>query len=75
MTQTRIGSLVEALANVAIGAGIALGSQLVIFPAYGIHVSWGVDLAITAWFTVISIARSYVLRRYFNARLHRWLSR
>jgi hypothetical protein len=28
-------------------------------------------LGIGAWFTAISIARGYVLRRWFNARLHR----
>lgn len=69
--QTRLGSFIESLVNVAIGFVIALLSQLVIFPAYGIHVPISVDLAITAWFTLISVARSYALRRWFNRRIHR----
>jgi len=71
MNQTRLGSLIEAVINVAIGFDVALVSQLVIFPRFGIHVSLGTNFAIGAWFTVISVARSYVVRRWFNARLHR----
>lgn len=71
MTQSRLGSFVESLANVAIGYGVALVSQLLIFPLYGIAVTLSTNLYIGAWFTVISIARSYCVRRWFNARLHR----
>jgi hypothetical protein len=70
MNQTRIGSLIEAAANTAIGFGVALVSQLVIFPLVGIHVPLSTNLWIGLWFTVISVARGYVLRRWFNARLH-----
>lgn len=70
MTQTRLGSLIEACVNVLIGFGVALASQLLIFPLVGIHVSLSTNLEIGAWFTVISIARSYIVRRWFNARLH-----
>lgn len=68
MSQTKIQSALEALTNIAVGFGVALVSQLVIFPLYGVHVPLSTDLAITAWFTVISLVRSYVLRRIFNAR-------
>jgi hypothetical protein len=71
MTQTRKGSLAEATVNVLIGAVVALASQLVIFPAYGVHVPLSTDLKIMAWFTVISVARSYCLRRWFNARIRK----
>ncbi len=70
MTQTRLGSLIEACANVAIGYLVALASQLVIFPLVGIHVPLSTNLWIGLWFTLISLARSYILRRWFNARLH-----
>lgn len=70
MNQSRIGSLIEAAANVVIGYLVALASQLVVFPLVGIHVSLGTNLEIGAWFTLISLARSYILRRWFNARLH-----
>lgn len=71
MVQTRLGSLIEAAMNVAIGYGMALASQLAIFPLFDIHVSLGTNMWIGAWFTLISLIRSYVIRRWFNARLHR----
>ena len=66
--QSRVGSFVEALANVAIGYGIALASQLVILPAYGVHVSMRANIEIGLWFTAVSICRSYCLRRWFNRK-------
>lgn len=70
MTQTRIDSLIESLINILIGYGVALTSQIVIFPIFGINVPIGTDLWIGAWFTAISLIRSYIIRRWFNARLH-----
>lgn len=70
MQQTKIGSLIESLMNIAIGYGGALLSQIVIFPLFGIHVPLSANLWIGAWFTVISLVRSYVIRRWFNARIH-----
>lgn len=66
MSQSRWHSLVEAFANVAVGFGVALGAQLAIFPIFGIHIPFEQDLAIGGLFTVVSIARSYCLRRLFN---------
>ena len=66
MSQTKKHSLIESFSNVAIGYFVALGSQLAIFPLYGIHIPLQHNIAIGAWFTVISIIRSYVLRRWFN---------
>lgn len=71
MQQTRLGSLIESLMNIAIGYGVALISQIVIFPMFDIHIPLSSNLLIGAWFTLISLARSYVIRRWFNARLHR----
>lgn len=59
----------ESIANVAIGYLVALGAQLVVFPLLGIEVSLGQNLLLGAIFTVVSIARSYCVRRLFN-RLH-----
>jgi hypothetical protein len=69
--QSKVGSLIEAVFNTAIGFGVALLSQIVVFPWFDIHVSLSTNLGIGAWFTVISVARSYIIRRWFNARLHR----
>lgn len=70
MAQTRIESLVEVLLNVAIGWVIALVTQLLVFPMFGINISIGDQLGISVIFTVVSIVRGYVIRRWFNARLH-----
>ncbi len=66
MSQTRLASLVESLTNVAIGYGVALLSQLAIFPHYGVHQTLADNVEIGLWFTAVSVARSYVLRRWFN---------
>ena len=66
MGQTRTGSLIESLANNAVGYGVAIVSQVVVFPQFGIHVPLSTNLWIGAWFTVISLVRSYVIRRWFN---------
>lgn len=68
MHQTRRHSFIDGLTNVAIGYFVALSSQLVIFPLFGIHVAFRDNILIGLYFTVISIARSYVLRRFFTKR-------
>jgi hypothetical protein len=65
--QSKKRSLTESLTNVAVGMGVSLASQYAIFPWFGItDMSFGHHLGITAWFTAISILRSYLLRRWFN---------
>lgn len=66
MSQTRLGSMVEAIANVAVGYGIAVTTQAVVFPWFGLHASASQHLTIGLIFTVVSLARSYCLRRLFN---------
>jgi hypothetical protein len=63
--------VVESLTNVAIGYGVALASQLLIFPFYDIDISLQDNIAIGVWFTLISLVRSYVIRRYFTKRTER----
>jgi hypothetical protein len=60
-------SLVEAIANVLVGYGIAVATQIAIFPIFGLQASLAQNLGIGAVFTVVSIARSYALRRMFEA--------
>ena len=71
MQQTRLGSLTESIVNIIIGYTVAISSQVVIFPMYGIHVPITTNLVMGAWFTVVSLVRSYLIRRWFNAWLHR----
>ncbi len=70
MTQTRIGSLIEAFVNVLIGFSINFAANLVILPLFGYTPSLWDNLQIGLLYTVVSIARSYIIRRWFNARLH-----
>lgn len=70
MTQTRLGSLIESLFNVAIGFAINFCANLLILPLIGFHISISQNFFIGVLYTVISVARSYVIRRWFNARLH-----
>jgi hypothetical protein len=71
MTQTRLGSLIEALINVAIGFTINFVANLVILPLIGFQISVGQNLFIGVLYTLISVARSYAVRRWFNAYLCR----
>ena len=65
--QNKIGSFVEAGANVIVGYGVAVSSQIIVYPLVGIHdVPVSTNLLIGLIFTGISLVRSYILRRYFN---------
>jgi hypothetical protein len=60
-------SLVEAIANVVVGYGIAVLTQLIVFPWFGLPARIDDALAIGLIFTGVSIARSFLLRRLFEA--------
>lgn len=64
--QSKKHSAIEAIANVVIGYAVAVLSQMVIFPFFGIHTSSSQNLQIAGWFTGVSVIRSYLLRRTFN---------
>lgn len=67
--QSRLQSLVEAWLNVLIGFAINMVANVIVLPAFGYHVTIGDAFGIGLVFTVISVVRSYALRRWFNARL------
>ena len=60
-------SLVEAITNVAAGYGLAVLTQILVFPLFGLQVSLADNLAIGLAFTGMSLTRSYLLRRLFEA--------
>jgi hypothetical protein len=66
MAQTKLGSFVEAWANIAVGFSINWVANMVIFPYFGFNIRAGQAFEIGLIFTAISLARSYILRRYFN---------
>ena len=70
MKQSRGMSLVEAVANVVVGYGVAVVTQILIFPIFGLHATLVQNLKMGLVFTVVSLGRSYALRRLFE-RLRR----
>jgi hypothetical protein len=68
MKQSRLMSMVEAVTNVAVGYGLAVITQIIVFPWFGLEAALGEHMAIGTAFVGVSLARSYLLRRLF-ARL------
>ena len=66
MSQSRKLSLIEVICSTAIGYGVAVLTQIIVFPLFAIEATIKDNLAIGAIFTGVSIARGYVMRRLFN---------
>jgi hypothetical protein len=67
MAQTKLGSFVESWANIFVGFAINYVANLLILPAFGFTaLTWDTNLIIGALYTVISLVRSFVIRRWFN---------
>jgi hypothetical protein len=64
--QTKMGSFIEAWANIAVGFGINFVANMLILPHFGFAITASKAFWIGVVFTVISLVRSYVLRRWFN---------
>jgi uncharacterized protein (DUF2062 family) len=64
--QSRLASLIEATVGTAIGYVVAVGTQIAVFPFFGLSVGLTDNLAIAGIFTAVSIARGYMLRRLFE---------
>ena len=66
MKQTHTMSLIEAATNVVVGYMLAIATQLLVFPLFGIKAALGEHLAIGLVFVAVSLARGYSLRRLFE---------
>lgn len=66
MSQTKLGSFVEAWANIAVGFSINWCANMVVLPIFGFNVSGMIAFHIGLIMTGVSLARQYVLRRWFN---------
>tara|TARA_E500000318_G_scaffold27873_1_gene28092 strand:- start:1228 stop:1437 length:210 start_codon:yes stop_codon:yes gene_type:complete len=64
--QSKKRSFIEAVTNVLIGYLVAVISNLIVLPLFGYQVSLFDGFAIGVVFTVISLIRSYMIRRLFN---------
>lgn len=67
MKQSRLMSLIEAITNVIVGYGVAVVTQILIFPIFGLHTTLAQNLQMGLLFTGVSIIRSFLLRRLFEA--------
>jgi len=65
MKDKRIKSLIEAILNILVGFSIAFISNLIILPLFGYNVTIWDSLGMSLIFTIISLIRSYTLRRLF----------
>ena len=80
MKQSRLMSLVEAVANAVVGYMLAIATQIAVFPLFGIGTGLRKHLTIGLAFVGVSLARGYALRRQFerlragllDRRLGRW---
>lgn len=66
MTQTRRMSLIETVSGVAVGFTVSVLASLVVYPAFGHAFTLRQNVGITLIFTALSIARGYLVRRFFN---------
>ncbi len=67
MRQSRIMSLVEAATNVVVGYVLAIATQIVVFPWFGIETGLTEHMTIGLAFVGVSLVRGYALRRLFEA--------
>lgn len=66
--QSRMDSFMEAITNTAVGFIVSLVTWVIVAWSMNIPVTWGENFIIVSIFTVVSIIRSYILRRLFNGR-------
>jgi hypothetical protein len=64
--QTKTQSLIESIVNIIVGYSVSVIAQLVIFPLFGMTPKFSENLLIGLAFTIVSLVRSYLLRRLFN---------
>ncbi len=66
--QSKKQSFIESLTSTTIGIIIGIVLNLTILPIFGYPVSLSDSLWISVIFTIVSIIRSYIIRRWFNSK-------
>ena len=69
MQQSKLDSLIEALLSTFIGFIVSFTANLMLMPMLGIPVSLSQNFILTVAFTFVSVARSYLVRRWANKYL------
>ena len=66
--QSKRDSLIETLTNVGIGWFISFIANMLVLPLFGYNINLTDGVLISIIFTIISIIRGYVVRRWFNSK-------
>lgn len=66
--QTKKQSFIEICTSTAVGFAVSLTATFFIMPLFGLASTPVKNLGITVFYTVISIIRGYVIRRWFNKK-------
>ena len=66
--QTKRQSLIETLTSVFVGWLIGVILNLTVLPLFNYNITVTDSLWVSLIFTVISVIRGYLIRRYFNRR-------
>jgi hypothetical protein len=74
MAQSRKMSLIEAIASNATAFLISIFANFAVLPIFGMHPSFSQSIGITIIFTMISIVRTYLMRRLFEVYLARFIA-
>lgn len=68
--QSRRMSMIETCVSIAIGFVVSMVIQAFVLPAFGHDITLAQNFWITCIFTVASIARGYLVRRFFVKLAH-----
>lgn len=66
MKQSHTMSIIESITNISVGYLVSVVAAIIILPMFGFAITWGDSFIISIFFTVVSIVRSYMLRRIFE---------
>ena len=66
MAQSKGRSWSEAWVNIGIGFSINYVANYLILPLFGFNISLADNVILGLFFTVISVCRQYIVRRWFN---------
>lgn len=67
--QTKKQSIIEICTSTAVGFAVSLTATFFVMPLFGFTSTPVKNLGITIFYTVISIIRGYVIRRWFNKKV------
>ena len=64
--QSKRMSLIESITNTSIGYCVAIATQIIVLPMFGVYLKASDNIKIVTVFTVVGTLRYYIVRRLFN---------